>query len=991
MNADFDGHDRRQSAQICGFSILPCAKELECGNLRPITMRCVGCYTILPADALSCPSCGFQISGAPLSESAFFLVAEEFSRELREGKTPDVEEYAARHPEFSVQIRDLFPFLAALEHVAEKPGDPDKTRSTDDAYEDPRSSRETHVSSRFVPGTILSSRYRIVLPLGKGGMGEVYRAEDLKLDQPVALKFLPRELSRDGAALSRFHREVRLARNVAHPNVCRVFDINEVDGEHFLSMEYIDGESLASLIRRTGRLRHDYGVEIALQLCRGLAAAHENEVLHCDLKPANVMIDGRGRARITDFGLARMDHKLRPSIISAGTPSYMAPEQISRSEISAKSDIYSLGLVFYEIFTGKQAFQAATIAERALQGGRSMPRPSKLAPDIDPAIDREILRCLREDPKQRPSLQEIQTTLSGGDPVARALKDGETPSPELIIQPGPREGAMKLSAGLAFLALFLVSLAVKVLLSGVGMLHREAPLLKSPAVLADRAEMIIESLGYPNWPKDAAYGFEQDDQYLDSVADHDPSPERWKRLAKGRPPAIFFWYRQSPEYLVAGYQGKVTSSDPPPDRPGMVSLSLDTGGRMIGFDAVPGAVQGKDQAPGWETLFEKAGLPFGQFKQIPVNGSLAIASDARAAWEGCIPEQPDLPLRIEAASYHGLPVLFRIDGWGSASHRSYKPTEARVSFRQGAESRAFFTFGLTIFVVAVAGGVILTRRNIWLGRGDRRGATRLGLYIFSVHMLAFIFQAHHVARMEELDLLYTAMAWAVFFAVILWVLYMALEPYVRHRWPYRIISWNRLLTGRFLDHLVGRDILIGASLGTAFTTLASCTYLAVKWLGIRPDKPPSVILDSLLGTRALVGQFFALQEECVTDQLFALFTLLLLSSLLRKNWLASVAAWLLFTFAGAVLFGVQHPLNWIVVSIVIAGYLVVLTRFGFLATIIFHFCNFMLLNLPLTSNFKAWYTGPTVFAILVTGSLVCFGFLSALAGRSAVRRTLLQE
>lgn len=458
------------------------------------------------------------------------------------------------------------------------------------------------------------------------------------------------------------------------------------------------------------------------------------------------------------------------------------------------------------------------------------------------------------------------------------------------------------------------------------------------------------------------------------MAEHDSSPERWKGLSKGRPAAIYFWYRQSPDYLVASSLGKVTPFDPPLELPGMVSVSLDTSGRMIGFYAVPGSVPEKEQAPNWEALFEKAGLAISHFSPIPPYGSLAIASDARAAWEGCFPEQPDLPIHIEAASNHGLPVLFRISGWGSAGHRAYKPSEGRASFRQGAESRAFFTFGLTIFIVAVAGGVILTRKNIWLGRGDRRGATRLGLYIFAVHMLAFIFQTHHVATVGELDLLYAAMAWAVFYAVILWVLYVALEPYVRRRWPYRIISWNRLLTGRLLDHLVGKDILIGASIGTAFTTLASFSYLAVKSMGIRPDKPPSVILDSLMGTRAMIGQFLGMQEECVTDQLYVLFALFLLSSLLRKEWRACVAAWILFTFAGAVLFGVQHPLNWVVVPMVIAGYLMVLARFGLFATIVFQFYNFMLLNFPLTSNFKNWYAGTTVFTLLVTVGFILFAF-----------------
>ena len=161
-------------------------------------------------------------------------------------------------------------------------------------------------NARFVPGAIIAERYRIVGLLGRGGMGEVYRADDLKLSQPVALKFLPEHLLSDGAALARFHREVRVARQVSHKNVCRVYDIGEVDGRHFLSMEFIKGEELSSFTRRIGRLPQDKAVQIARQICAGLGAAHEEGVLHRDLKPANIMIDERGDARITDFGLGTL-------------------------------------------------------------------------------------------------------------------------------------------------------------------------------------------------------------------------------------------------------------------------------------------------------------------------------------------------------------------------------------------------------------------------------------------------------------------------------------------------------------------------------------------------------------------------------------------------------------------------------------------------------------------------------------------------------------
>src|SRR5262245_20276952 len=178
-------------------------------------------------------------------------------------------------------------------------GSVDPTR-TSAPSEPERSDSTPFDEGRFLPGTVLADRYRIYGLLGRGGMGEVYRADDLKLGQIVALKFLPRDFETDGARRTRFLNEVRIARQISHPNVCRVRDVGEIDGRPFLSMEYVDGEDLAGLLRRIGRLPSDKAVQIARQLCAGLAAAHEQGVLHRDLKPANVMIDGRGRAKITD-------------------------------------------------------------------------------------------------------------------------------------------------------------------------------------------------------------------------------------------------------------------------------------------------------------------------------------------------------------------------------------------------------------------------------------------------------------------------------------------------------------------------------------------------------------------------------------------------------------------------------------------------------------------------------------------------------------------
>src|ERR1700686_2416367 len=306
----------------------------------------------------------------------------------------------------------------------------------------PLSSSDSIGGGRFTPGQIIAERYRVVALAGRGGMGEVYRAEDLKLSQIVAIKFLPASLSEDAGALARFHSEVRIARQVSHPNVCRVFDIGDAEGVPFLTMEYVGGEDLASLIRRIGRLSGDKAIEIARQVCAGLAAAHERGVIHRDLKPANLMLDGTGKIRITDFGLASIAASLEGVDAKAGTPAYMAPEQLEGREATAKSDLYSLGLVLYEILTGKRAFNASTLPELIKQRESSAPaNPSALVRDIDPVVERVILRCLEKDPAHPPaSALQVAAALPGGDPLAAALAAGETPSPEMVAASGEKTG-----------------------------------------------------------------------------------------------------------------------------------------------------------------------------------------------------------------------------------------------------------------------------------------------------------------------------------------------------------------------------------------------------------------------------------------------------------------------------------------------------------------------------------------------------------------------
>ena len=286
---------------------------------------------------------------------------------------------------------------------------------------------------RFIPGTVLDGRYRIVTLLGRGGMGEVYRADDLRLGVSVALKFLPEWLEAEDEMRRRFLEEVKLARVITHPNVCRVYDVGEADGHLFISMEYIDGVDMATLIERDGPMPSAKAVEVLRQVLEGLGAAHEQGILHRDLKPSNLMIDTGGRARITDFGLAipfRLG-ALSDAEVMTGTPAYMAPEQLAGWEVTIKSDLYALGLVFYELTSGRQAFPARSPKQMLRLRQETVPEPpSHLAEGLDPGVEEIILRLLEKDAARRPeSARDVLAALPGGDspPVLMTLLRAELP------------------------------------------------------------------------------------------------------------------------------------------------------------------------------------------------------------------------------------------------------------------------------------------------------------------------------------------------------------------------------------------------------------------------------------------------------------------------------------------------------------------------------------------------------------------------------------
>lgn len=244
----------------------------------------------------------------------------------------------------------------------------------------------------FSAGEVFAGRFRMIARVGRGGMGDVWRADDLVLETPVALKLIR---SADSLVRARILQEVRLARQITHPSVCRVFDVGEAGERIFYSMEFVRGEDLAALLKRSGRLTSERVLEIARQLCAGLAAAHAQGVLHRDLKPANVLIDQEGRVQITDFGIAVTSSDTEPHA-PIGTLGYMAPEQLEAgAPLTERTDLYALGVVLYELVTG-QSHGTSRSEDTSAQ-------LSRLAPGIHPQLKRIIIQATARDPQARPS------------------------------------------------------------------------------------------------------------------------------------------------------------------------------------------------------------------------------------------------------------------------------------------------------------------------------------------------------------------------------------------------------------------------------------------------------------------------------------------------------------------------------------------------------------------------------------------------------------
>jgi serine/threonine protein kinase/Tfp pilus assembly protein PilF len=310
-------------------------------------------------------------------------------------------------------------------------------------------------------GTVFASRYEIIEELGKGGMGRVYRVEDKKIKEEVALKLIRPEVAADKKTIERFSNELKMARKIAHRNVCRMYDLGEEKGTHYITMEYIPGEDLKRLIKKVGQFSAGKTIFMARQVCEGLAEAHRFGVVHRDLKPQNIMIDEDGNARIMDFGIARTvkGKGITGAGVMIGTPEYMSPEQAEVKEVDQRSDIYSLGVILYEMVTGRVPFEGETPLGIAMKHKNEMPPdPRQINAQLTEDLSRVIMRCLEKDKEKRyQSAGEVSAELQN-------IEKGMPTTERIVPQKKPltsREITVKFSLRKLFLpALVVITVAI---------------------------------------------------------------------------------------------------------------------------------------------------------------------------------------------------------------------------------------------------------------------------------------------------------------------------------------------------------------------------------------------------------------------------------------------------------------------------------------------------------------------------------------------------
>ncbi len=534
-----------------------------------------------------------------------------------------------------------------------------------------------------------------------------------------------------------------------------------------------------------------------------------------------------------------------------------------------------------------------------------------------------------------------------------------------------------------------------------------------PQALTERAHTVLRNLGYADPAADEAVGYMTDIDYLQYIDEHDPSATRWRTLAASQPPALLFWYRQSPRPLVPiGGTDIVTRLNPPTTRSGMVSLALDRTGRLVSLLAVPAQtamLQERSVAPvqtsatDWKPLFAEAGLAIAQFSPAQPQWMPPIFADSRAAWQGTYPDRRDVPIRIEAAAVLGKPVYFEIVAPWTL------PTNEDRGLGQTSGERVGLLMRTAVAPLAFAIAVLLALRNLRLGRGDRRGALRLSIFILAVGA------ASNALQTGDLQVLTKAPPDVVFVPAFVWLLYIALEPHIRRIWPGIMIGWSRLLAGSVRDPLVGRDVLVGVLVAIGNGLIFGLHTFLRYWSGRPPQFPVgasgnpfdgmAASSDLLLGGRyalsRIVGSMVSIPVLLGTMVTFLL--LFVLFVLLRRRSLAMAAMIVGLTVIYVVAHGgwllANAPADYFAPSVadvvlfagVQTAIVLVAVRFGLLTMLVASFVSVLLAVLPIAIDSSAPYASSSRLIVATVIALAAYGWHTALAGRPMFGAVFLRD
>jgi hypothetical protein len=825
----------------------------------------------------------------------------------------------------------------------------------------------------IVPGSIVAGRFRIVAPLGRGGMGEVYRADDLRLDQAVALKFLPADHASSSARVERLVREVRLAREVAHPNVCRVYDFVDSGHEQFVTMEYVDGESLGALLQRAGRLPESKALDIAHQVTRALAAVHAKGILHCDLKPDNVMIDGRGQARLLDFGiasLARFDEPTGDPEASFGTPAYMAPEQLQGRPPDLRTDIYALGLLLFELFTGRRPFPAKNRGELIrMQLDEPVPSPLVVAPSLDPNIAGIVQACLDKDPRRRPpSARAVVAALPGLDPLDAALAAGATPDRE-VVAAADDVGALSRPRAWLAVAGTLVALVLFALLTPQASVVARLKGIERSGRLDERAQAVLLENGWEAREDDVTHSeFETDWSYFHRIAQRDSSARRWDALDRPPSPLLFIWTTET-----------APKDTPPESSTRSARVVLDHAGRLKDLQASPPLRRLQGSGGTWAPLFRQAGLDFATFSEVESRLPAGRGVDRRLAWEGTFAEAPATLMHVEGGALADRVAYFRVQDAAAVPATVGEAYERRMRF--GHELQA------GVLIVAIVAGVWLALRNLRAGRGDRQGARRLATAFIATGFAVRLFLGSPIVLFERGLLSAPGLGEILLLGGIVFVMYLATEPYIRRRWPRRLVGWARVLSRRIRDPIVGRDVLLGVLTGLGSSLLLA--FIRTRAFGVvMPPLAPFVPNGQALASwGGLVSTIVQYAMEAVAFGLGVLVGLVVLRAITRSEN-AAIGLALLSVLLPHAVYGVDHPLPFLLIHALIF-YLPIrlMQKVGLLAFIVFYFSFELCWMLVGSCDPTTWAGRQGLLALGVLALLALWGFRETVRHQTGGLRT----